>query len=100
MPAADVGHRRAALELLDDAVERRQPASETQVGVVAGAEEPLAALVHVVHVVVPADARPVRAASVIRGESSTEPSAIWKKPGRYAGLDSSVSAIACSGGSV
>jgi hypothetical protein len=41
---------------------------------------------------------PVRAASVIRGESSTEPSAFWKSPGRYAGLSSSQNATACSGG--
>jgi hypothetical protein len=38
----------------DDAVERRQPRRD-QVGVVAGPEEPLAALVHVVVVLVPAD---------------------------------------------
>ena len=80
--AADVGHRRAALELLDDAVERRQPLGD-QVGVVPGPEEPLAAVVHVVDVLVPADAvAAARAASMILGESSTEPSAIWKNPGR------------------
>jgi len=50
-PRAPIG----ALELLDDAVQRGQPRSE-QVGVVAGPEEALAALVHVVDVVVPADA--------------------------------------------
>lgn len=43
---------------------------------------------------------PVRAASVIFSESSTELTAIGKKPGRDAGLDPSVSAIACSAGSV
>jgi len=32
--------------------------------------------------------------------SRTVPYAIWKKPGRYAGLDSSVSATTSSGGSV
>ena len=37
---------------------------------------------------------------MIFGESSTDPSAIWKNPGRYAGLVASVSATACSGGSV
>ena len=56
MAAADVGDARAALELRDDAVERRQPAAD-QVGVVAGPEEALAALEDVVDVLVPADAR-------------------------------------------
>ena len=52
--AADVGDTGAALELLDDAVERGQPRRD-EVGVVAGAEEPLAAVVHVVDVLVPAE---------------------------------------------
>ena len=55
MAAADVRHAGAALELLDDAVERRQPRDD-EVGVVAGAEEALAALVDVVDVLVPAEA--------------------------------------------
>ena len=67
---------RPGLELLDDAVERRQPRRD-QARVVAGAEEALAALEHVVVVLVPADTRrryaPPR---VIRGESITVPSAI------------------------
>ena len=54
VPAAHVGDRRARFELLDDAVERRQPVGH-QVRVVARAEEPLATLVDVVDVVVPAD---------------------------------------------
>ena len=53
--AADVGDARAALELGDDAVERRQPRAD-EVRVVAGPEEALAAVVDVVHVLVPADA--------------------------------------------
>jgi hypothetical protein len=53
--AADVGHQRAALQLLHDAVERRQPGGE-QVGVVAGSEEALAAVQHVVVVLPPAEA--------------------------------------------
>ena len=53
--AADVGDAGAALQPLDDAVERRQPRAD-QVRVVAGPEEPLAALVDVVVVLVPADA--------------------------------------------
>ena len=66
-----------------------------------GAEEPLAAVVHVAVVVVPADAvAGAGPASMMLGASRTVPCAIWKKPGRYAGLDSSVSATACSGGSV
>jgi hypothetical protein len=95
--AADVGDPGALLELCDDAVERGQPRVD-EVGVVAGAEEALAALVDVMVVLVPAEAAPVRAASVIRGESSTEPSAFWNSPGRYAGLSSSQNATACSGG--
>ncbi len=55
MSAAEVGHLRSALELLDDAVERGQPLGD-QVGVVSRPEEPLAALEHVVHMLVPADA--------------------------------------------
>ena len=46
---------RAALELVDDAVERGQPGRE-EVGVVARAEEALAAVEDVVVVLVPADA--------------------------------------------
>ena len=57
MAAADVRDLPAALQLLDDAVERREPGRE-QVGVVAGPEEALAALEHVVVVLVPADALP------------------------------------------
>ena len=53
--AADVGDECAALELVDDALERWQPLRH-QVGVVAGAEEPLAAFVDVVDVLVPAEA--------------------------------------------
>ena len=53
--AADVGDAGAALEPLDDAVERGQPGRD-QVGVVAGPEEALAAVVDVVVVLVPADA--------------------------------------------
>ena len=56
MAAADVGDPRAPLELCDDAVERGQPRVD-EVGVVAGAEEPLAAVVDVLVVLVPADAR-------------------------------------------
>jgi prophage antirepressor-like protein len=55
VPAADVGDRAAVLELRDDAVKRRQPGRH-QVRVVAGPEEPLAALEDVVRVLVPADA--------------------------------------------
>ena len=43
---------------------------------------------------------PSRAASMMPGASRTVPCAIWKKPGRYAGLLGSVSAAACSAGSV
>ena len=42
---------------------------------------------------------PLRAAASIFGASRTTPVAIWKAPGRKAGLDSSASAIACSGSS-
>ena len=55
MAAADVGDDRTALKLRDDAVERGQPARD-QVRVVARPEEALAALVYVVHVLVPAEA--------------------------------------------
>ena len=55
MAAADVGDAGASLEPLDDAVERRQPGAD-EVRVVAGPEEPLAAVVDVVVVLVPADA--------------------------------------------
>jgi hypothetical protein len=37
---------------------------------------------------------------MIFGESITDPIAVWKKPGRNAGLLESVSATVCSGGSV
>ena len=57
MAAADVGDPGAALEALDDAVERGQPGRD-EVGVVAGAEEALAAVVDVMVVLVPADAGP------------------------------------------
>ncbi len=53
--AAHVGDARPALELVDDAVQRRQPLAD-QVRVVAGAEEALATVVDVVDVLVPADA--------------------------------------------
>ena len=56
MAAADVGDERPALELADDAVERGQPLGD-EVGVVAGTEEPLAALVDVVDVLVPPHTR-------------------------------------------
>ncbi len=56
MATADVGDERAALELLDDAVERRQPVRD-EVGVVARAEEALAPLVDVVDVLAPAQSR-------------------------------------------
>ena len=55
MAAADVGDPGALLEALDDAVERGQPRRD-EIGVVAGAEEPLAAGVDVMVVLVPADA--------------------------------------------
>ena len=55
MAAADVGDAGASLEPLDHAVERRQPGTD-EVRVVAGAEEPLAAVVDVLVVFVPADA--------------------------------------------
>ena len=49
-------------------------------------EEPLAAVVDVVHVLVQNRCpSPLRAASRILGESITEPSAIWKNPGRSRG---------------
>ena len=54
MAAADVGDRRAPLQLGHDPVERGQPLGD-QVRVVAGPEEALTALVHVVHVLVPAE---------------------------------------------
>ena len=47
----------------------------------AGPEEALTALVDVVHMSMPADPVPLRAASTILGESSTEPRVIWKNPG-------------------
>ncbi len=43
---------------------------------------------------------PVRAASIAPAASRTVPWVSWKKPGRYAGLAGSVSAAACSAGSV
>src|ERR1700681_4168842 len=52
MAATNVGHPRTALELFDHAVERGQPARQ-QVGVVAGPEEPFAALEDIVPVLMP-----------------------------------------------
>jgi hypothetical protein len=54
VPAAEVRDARPTLELLRDALECREPRVD-QVRVVAGAEEALAALVDVVHVLVPAE---------------------------------------------
>jgi hypothetical protein len=53
--AADVGDDRAGLQLLDHAVERRQPVGD-QMGAVVGGERPLRAVEQVVVVLVPADA--------------------------------------------
>ena len=53
MAAADVGDERPRLQLADDTVQRGQP-SRDQAGVVARAEEPLAAVENVGHVLVPA----------------------------------------------
>ena len=53
--AADIGHRRAPLELGDHAVERRQPLAD-QMRVVAGPEEPLGAAEQAGMMLVPADA--------------------------------------------
>ena len=99
MAAADVGDARAALELLDDAVERRQPRAD-QVGVVAGPEEPLAAVVDVVVVLVPADAG--AAADGLGDARRVEHRAErdLEEAGQVGGAVSSVSATACSGGSV
>ena len=55
MPAAEIGDLRATLQLRDDTVQRRQPARD-EIGVVARAEEPLAAVEHIVAVLVPPDA--------------------------------------------
>ena len=55
--AADVGDAGAPLELVGDAVERRQPRVD-EIGVVARPEEALAALVDVMVVLVPAEAGP------------------------------------------
>jgi hypothetical protein len=52
---AGVRDLRPALELLDDALQRGKPRRQ-EVGVVARAEEPLAALEDIVAVLVPADA--------------------------------------------
>ncbi len=57
MAAADVGDGRAALQLVDDPVERRQPIGD-EVRVIAGAEEALAPDVDVGVVLVPAVAGP------------------------------------------
>ena len=54
--AADVGDLRPRARSLSTTPSRAGSQRGDQVGVVAGAEEPLAALVHVVVVVVPADA--------------------------------------------
>ena len=95
--AADVGDRGARRSSLSTTPSSAGSHSATRLRVVAGAEEPLAADVHVGVVLVPADAVAARgAASMMLGASWTVPSAIWKKPGRNAGLDSSVSATACS----
>ncbi len=100
MPAADVGDERAGLELVAHAVERRHPRVD-EVGVVAGAEEALAADVHVGVVLVPAVARAATGGvDDVTACRARVPSAIWKKPGRNAGLSGSVSARACSGGRV
>ena len=65
--AADVGDERAPLQLVHDPVEGGQPRAD-QVGVVAGPEEPLAALVHVRHVLVPAEPGPgARRVDDVRG---------------------------------
>ncbi len=58
MAATDVGDGGAALELLDDAIERRKPRRD-EIRVVPRAEEPLASFMHVVDMVVPTDAVPV-----------------------------------------
>ena len=55
MAAADVGDHRAALQLLDDAVERRQPLGH-EMGAVVGGEAALRTVEQVVVVLVPADA--------------------------------------------
>ena len=65
MAAARAGHRGAPLERGYHAVEGGQPLGH-QMGVAAGPEEPLAALVHVGHVIVLPMPAPVLAASVIR----------------------------------
>ena len=54
MTASHVGDVSASLELAHNAVERRKPARD-EIGVVPGAEEALASVVHIRHVVVPAD---------------------------------------------
>ena len=54
MPAADIGHVTASLQLLDGAIERWEPFGH-QMRVVARAEEALAAVVDVVHMLVPTD---------------------------------------------
>ena len=99
MAAAHVGHGRAALELLDDAVERGQPVAD-QVGVVARPEEALAAVEHVVVVLVPADARrrswPLGDARRVVHRAQRD----LEEAGQVGGAVSSVSATACSGGSV
>ena len=92
--------RRAALELVDDAVERGQPRRRRGARCSRGGRSARSPSWTSWSCSCQPTPSPVRAASVIRGESSTEPSAIWKKPGRKAGLSSSVSATACSGGSV
>src|SRR3546814_13994608 len=67
--AADVGHPGAALQLVDDAVQRRQPLGD-EMRLVAGAEEPLDPAEEAVAVIAPAQAAPVLKASVSFGSSA------------------------------
>src|SRR4029077_17150504 len=65
--AADVGDYCAPLQLVHDPVEGGQPGAD-QVGVVAGPEDPFAALVHVRYVLVPAEPGPgARRVDDVRG---------------------------------
>ena len=102
MAAADVGHAAPPARAWPTTPSSAGSHDGHEVRVVAGAEEPLAALEDVVVVLVPADARPaLRNASVIRGASRTDAERELEdagQEGRAATRRSS--ATACSGGSV
>ena len=101
MAAADVGHQRARASSLSTTPSSAGSQAETRLAWYPGRKNRSQPIVHVGVVLVPADAvaAPGRLDHARRSRA-TVPSAIWKNPGRNAGLVSSVSATACSAGRV